>query len=276
MHVLVTGTSSGIGLSAAVALAADGHRVTASMRDPVRMVALLAAATAAGVELDVVPLDVTDPGSVAEALATAETGAGPVEVLVNNAGAATVGTLEQLSEDELAACMDLNFTGAVRMMQAVLPGMRERGAGRIINVTSVGGIVGQPFNDAYCAAKFALEGLSESLAPVARRFGVHVSVLEPGPVATEFVATAGSTIGSWAADPDDPYAELFGAYIGRTGDTFADAQTADDVARVIVDMVRDPAPAFRWQSSDGARAFVEPKLADPTGERIVGMTSDWI
>jgi NAD(P)-dependent dehydrogenase (short-subunit alcohol dehydrogenase family) len=276
MRALVTGTSSGIGLSAAVALAADGHHVVATMRDPSRQDALRAAAAAAGVEVDVVVLDVTDPASVAAAVAAVESAHGPVEVLVNNAGAATVGTLEQLSENDLAACLDVNLTGSVRMMKAVLPGMRTRGAGRIINVTSVGGIVGQPFNDAYCAAKFALEGLSESLAPVARRFGVHVSVLEPGPVATEFVATAGRTIGSWAADPEDPYAELFAAYIGRTGDTFADAQGPDEVASVIVDMVRDPAPAFRWQSSDGARAFVGPKLADPTGERIVGMTSDWI
>ncbi len=276
MIALVTGTSSGIGLHSSVALAGAGHTVIATMRDTSRAGGLRAAADAAGVDLHVAPLDVTDPGSVRDAFAAAEAAHGPVDVLVNNAGAATVGTLEQLTEDDLAACMDLNFTGAVRTMRAVIPAMRARGAGRIINVTSVGGVLGQPFNDAYCAAKFALEGLSESLAPVLRSFGVHLSVLEPGPVATEFVATAGATIGDWAADPDDPYASRFANYLGRTGQTFAGAQTGQEVARVVLAMVRDPRPAFRWLSSDAAAAFVAPKLADPTGEAVLGITGDWI
>lgn len=276
MIALVTGSSTGIGAATAVALAAEGHRVVATMRDPDKATGLLDAASALGVEVAVDQLDVTDDASVDGAVARTESDHGPVELLVNNAGAARVGTLEQLTPEELAACMDLNFTGAVRVMRAVLPGMRARGAGRIINVTSVGGILGQPFNDAYCAAKFALEGLSESLAPVMRTFGVHVSVLEPGPVATEFVATAGRTIGTAVLDPDDPYAELFGRYLGRTGDAFADAQTAEDVAAVVVAAVRDPAPRFRYLTSAAATGFVAPKLADLDGEAVLGITTTWV
>jgi len=276
MITLITGTSTGIGAAAAVALATDGHEVIATMRDTAKASALQEAAAAAGVTVTIDELDVTDDASVLASVERTEAAHGPIEVLINNAGAARVGTLEQVSDDELAACMDLNFTGAVRTMRAVIPGMRERGAGRIVNVTSVGGIVGQPFNDAYCAAKFALEGLSESLAPVLRTFGVHVSVLEPGPVATEFVATAGRTIGASLVDPDDPYAALFANYLSRTGATFEGAQTPQQVAEVLVAMVQDPAPRLRYLTSPEATAFVSPKLADPTGEVVVGMTSTWI
>jgi NAD(P)-dependent dehydrogenase (short-subunit alcohol dehydrogenase family) len=273
---LLTGTSSGIGLASSVALAANGHQVVATMRDPERAGPLREAADSAGVEVSVRALDVTDDAAVRRTVDEVLSDHGGIDLLVNNAGAATVGTLEQLSDAELAACLDLNFTGTARMLRAVLPSMRARGAGRIINVTSVGGIVGQPFNDAYCAAKFAVEGLSESLAPVLRRFGVHLSVLEPGPVATEFVATAGRTIGGWAGDPDDPYAELFANYLSRTGTTFAGAQTPEDVAAVVMAIASDPSPHFRYQSSDGASEFVAPKLADLNGESVVTTTSTWI
>ena len=276
MLALLTGTSSGIGLASSVALAARGHRVVATMRDPSRGDALREAAAAAGVEVTLAALDVTDDDAVRRVVEEVRAEHGAVDLLVNNAGAATVGTLEHLTDAELAACLDLNFTGTVRVMRAVVPDMRERGAGRIVNVTSVGGIVGQPFNDAYCAAKFAVEGLSESLAPVLRRFGVHLSVVEPGPVATEFVATAGRTVGGWVADPEDPYAELFASYLSRTGDTFAAAQTPEDVARVVVAIAEDPAPRFRYQTSDAATAFVAPKLADLDGEAVVSMTGHWI
>src|SRR5690349_7267807 len=114
MITLITGSSTGIGAAAAVALAADGHEVIATMRDTAKATTLRAAAAAAGVEVAIDELDVTDDASVGAALARAERDHGPIELLVNNAGAARVGTLEQVSADEIAACMDLNFTGAVR------------------------------------------------------------------------------------------------------------------------------------------------------------------
>src|SRR5262249_28996669 len=136
---------------------------------------------------------------------------GAVDVLVANAGVGALGTLEELSLDELRDAMEVNYFGVVRTTKAVLPGMRARGAGRLVAVSSVGGAFGQPFTDAYCAAKHAVEGLYESLQPVAARFGVHVSIVEPGPVATEFHRKSTRVARTSGVD-GDPYAELWDRY----------------------------------------------------------------
>src|SRR4051812_25313636 len=129
-------------------------------------------------------------------------------------GQGSVGTLEQLTLDDLRAQLDVNYLGVATLTRLVLPGMRVVGAGRVVTVTSVGGAVGQPFADAYCGAKFAVEGLMQSLAPVVARFGIDVSVVEPGAVASDFVANVDGvltphhepTVPTTAAD--DPYAEM--------------------------------------------------------------------
>merc|ERR1719336_82097 len=100
-----------------------------------------------------------------------------IDILINNAGYAQFGTLEQMEMDSFRAQFDTNFFGAVQLMKAVLPGMRERKRGHIINISGTSGVWGQPFLDAYCASKFALEGLVESMAPVYRQFGVHFSLI---------------------------------------------------------------------------------------------------
>lgn len=119
--------------------------------------------------------------------------------------------------------MDVNFYGVCRVTQAVIPQMRAARAGRIISVTSIGGLIGQPFNDAYCAAKFAVEGLMESLAPVLRRFGIHVSLIEPGPIHTEFVANVDPSVQALnqRVGPDDEYRPLIDAYRRATQEVFA-------------------------------------------------------
>src|SRR4051794_3436650 len=156
------------------------------MRDTARAGALQAAAKEASVSLDVRVLDVTDPASVEACL----TGLDQLDALVNNAGAGHVGTLEQESVQDVRAVMEVNFFGVLHVTKAALPLLRAS-KGRVLTVTSVGGVVGQPFNEAYCAAKFAVEGFMESLAPVAATTGVSVSVVEPGAVASEFVSNAG-------------------------------------------------------------------------------------
>src|SRR5947208_15214972 len=186
---LVTGTSSGIGLSTAVALARKDFTVVATMRNLGKAAALQACAKADGVALDVRQLDVQDEHSVDACVRDVLRDHGRIDVLVNNAGAGFLGTLEQTSFEDLRRTMDINFFGVWRVTRAVLPAMRTARSGRIITNTSIGGLIGQPFNDAYCAAKFAVEGLMESLAPVARRVGVWISLIEPGPVNTGFVAS---------------------------------------------------------------------------------------
>ena len=168
---LVTGTSSGVGLSAAVLLARAGFHVIATMRDLNKAEPLKARVSAAGVHLEVRQLDVQDQASIDACVGDILATYGAVDLLVNNAGVGFLGSIEQTSAEDLARLMDINFLGVWRMTQAVFPAMRERRAGRIITVTSIGGVIGQPFNDAYCAAKFAAEGLMESLAPTARKLG---------------------------------------------------------------------------------------------------------
>ncbi|WP_066038619.1 SDR family NAD(P)-dependent oxidoreductase [Herbiconiux solani] len=274
--LLVTGTSSGIGLSVAVAAAAAGWTTVATMRDTGRAQALRAAAEAAGVELDVLALDVTDTASVGAAVATVQERYGRLDALVNNAGAAMVGTLETLEVDDFRRAMEINFFGVVQLTRAVMPLLRASG-GRVVTVSSVGGIVGQPFNDAYCAAKFAVEGFLESLQPVARTVGVSVCVVEPGAVATEFVANAKIDPAEALAEAG-PYAPALGAYLERTRTAFdpANAQTPEQVARVIVELLDAEEPPFRVQTSESAGAFVGIKLADLDGSAVTGLTAGWV
>ncbi|MDR6864478.1 SDR family oxidoreductase [Phycicoccus sp. 3266] len=271
---LVTGTSSGMGLHTAIGLARAGLTVVATMRDTAKDADLRRAADEAGVEVDVRALDVTDAHQSVEAVAGVVADHGGVDVLVNNAGRGAVATLEQLSDEQLQAQLDVNYLGVARLTRLVLPGMRAAGRGRVVTVTSVGGAVGQPFADAYCGAKFAVEGLMQSLAPVAASFGVVVSVVEPGAVASEFTANVHRA--DAGAEDGDPYAGLLAAYLRRTAGAFDDAQTSQQAAEVIVEAATTHQPRFRWQTSAQAEQFVGLSLADLDGSRVVGTTSTWI
>ncbi|MEU9042893.1 MULTISPECIES: SDR family oxidoreductase [unclassified Kitasatospora] len=267
--VLITGTSSGIGLATAVTAARAGWHVIATMRDTARAGALLAAAEEAAVTVDVRALDVTDPASVAACLA----GLDRLDALVNNAGAGHVGTLEQESVEDVRAVMEVNFFGVLHVTKAALPLLRAS-RGRVLTVTSVGGVIGQPFNEAYCAAKFAVEGFMESLAPVAATTGVTVGVVEPGAVASEFVANVG--LPDDALEHAGPYAPALAAYLERTRGAFANAQTSQDVAARIVDQLTAERPAFRLLTSDAARAFAGTKLGDLDGSAVQALTGAWV
>lgn len=158
---VVTGTSSGMGPHAAVELAGRGLTVVSTMRDPGRSDRLHAAASEAGVDLDVRPLDVTDLAAADACMDEILSDHGRVDVLVNNAGQGSVGTAEQLSMDDVRAQLEVNYLGPANLTKAVLPGMREAGRGRIVTVSSVGGAIGQPFADAYRGSKFAIEGFMQ-------------------------------------------------------------------------------------------------------------------
>ncbi|MFE7752680.1 SDR family NAD(P)-dependent oxidoreductase [Streptomyces sp. NPDC057428] len=276
--VVITGTSSGIGLETAVRSARAGWRVVATMRDLGKADALRAAAASAGLteRIEVRRLDVTDPGSVAECLASVVADHGALHALVNNAGAGHVGTLEIDGVDAARQVMEVNFFGVLNATAAAMPYLRASG-GRVLAVTSVGGVVGQPFNEAYCAAKFAVEGYMESLAPVAATVGVRVTLVEPAAVASEFVANVGL--------PDDrrellermgPYAPALDAYLVRTAGAFEHAQSAADAAAAVVAALDSDEPPVRAQTSDAARTFITPKLADPDGSRVLAVTSTWV
>ncbi|MEV6681976.1 SDR family NAD(P)-dependent oxidoreductase [Streptomyces erythrochromogenes] len=275
--LIVTGTSSGIGLVVAVEAARTGWRTVATLRDTTRTDALLEAAAKAGVDLDIRQLDVTDETSVTTAVEGVVADYGRLDAVVNNAGAGHLGTLEKESIADIRRVMEVNFFGVLNVSKAAVPHLRASG-GRLITVTSVGGVIGQPFNEAYCAAKFAVEGYMESLAPVARTQGVTVSVIEPSTVATEFFNNVG-------IDPTDlegvirtaaPYSGPLRAYLARTADGLPHAQAAADAAAAVVDALTAPAPAFRIQTSDKARSFVRTKLADADGSAVQRMTDGWV
>lgn len=270
---LVTGASSGIGLATVVALAADGWRVVATARRPDRAPALndLIASES---RIQARPLDVTVPESVRDGVQAVLDELGGIDLLVNNAGAGHRGTLEQLSDDELRGSWELNFLGVARVTRAAIPGMRARGSGRIVTVTSSNGVIGMPFSDAYNASKFAVEGLMEGLAPVLATFGVFVSVLEPGPVRTAFLRNAGGRTGT--VDPSDPYADLLSRYNATMAGLLGRGETPEGVGEVIAAIARDPHPHLRYQSSPAATALAGRKLIDPTGDSVLAGTSAFL
>ncbi|MCI0158405.1 SDR family NAD(P)-dependent oxidoreductase [Leifsonia shinshuensis] len=271
--LLITGTSSGIGLASAVAAARAGFTVVATMRDLNRADALRDAADTAGVSLDLQPLDVTDPASVAACLSYVKATYGRLDALLNNAGAGHLGTIELESVDDVRAVMEVNFFGVVAMTKAALPLLRASG-GRVVSVSSVGGVVGQPFNEAYCAAKFAVEGFMESLTPVAATVGVRVTVIEPGAVTTEFVAN----VGGRRSVEGTPYDGALRAYLERTAAAFdpAAAQTPEGVADVIVEVLTSENPPARVQTSEAAQRFAGVKLADLDGAHVQAVTRHWV
>jgi NAD(P)-dependent dehydrogenase (short-subunit alcohol dehydrogenase family) len=166
--------------------------------------------------------------------------------------------------------MDVNFWGVLRMTKAVLPAMRTAKRGRIVTVTSMNGVIGMPFGDAYNAAKFAVEGLMEGLAPVMAAFGVHVSVIEPGPVRTAFLTNMGGHAGGPTGD--DPYAAMLARYNATMAGMAQDGETAEGVAAVILEAVSSAAPRLRYQSSPAASAMAGRKIIDVTGDSIVKAT----
>ena len=182
---LITGASSGFGLALAHAALAAGDQVVATARQPGALDALVGKAPdrAAAVRLDV-----TRPDEIVSAVAVALERFGRIDVLVNNAGYGTVGAVEELDIDELTTLHETMFLGPVRLTQAVLPEMRNRGSGAIVQISSMGGQLAPAGFGAYCSAKFALEAISEALAGEVGPLGIRVLIVEPGAFRTEFGA----------------------------------------------------------------------------------------
>jgi NAD(P)-dependent dehydrogenase (short-subunit alcohol dehydrogenase family) len=180
--VLISGASSGIGRATAELLAARGHRVFGGVRT------VTTARPLAGVE--VVSLDVRDEASVKSCVEEVKSRAGRIDVLINNAGVNLVGAVEETSISQAQVLFDTNVAGALRMIQAVLPGMRRQGSGLIVNISSILGLIPAPFMGVYASTKHAVEGLSESLDHEVRAFGVRVVLIEPPYIRTSLDASA--------------------------------------------------------------------------------------
>ena len=193
--ILITGCSKGIGYETALAFARAGHEVAATMRDPGRAPRLAEQAAREKLPITVIAMDVDKDASVTRGVATVTKALGPVDVLVNNAGIEHNGTVEELPLAAFRAVMETNYFGALRCIQAVIPGMRQRRRGCIINNTSVAGQIACTPLAPYTASKFALEALSEALAQEVSQFDIRVAIVQPGIIDTKMardVAIAGA------------------------------------------------------------------------------------
>jgi len=275
--VIVTGASSGIGLETAVLAATAGHRTVATVRDLTRTEDLRKAAADAGVAVDVLRLDVTDEESVSACVDTVVERYGGLDAVVNNAGRAnTFATIETCDLARYRADLDVNFFGVVTVTRAALPHLRAS-RGRVVTIGSTRGLIGQPFNEGYSAAKFAVEGFMESLAPTAARMGVRLVLVEPGPVlGSRFGANSGVTRESLLREAGDyaPVLEAYLDWVARGG--WPGAQSPREVARVVVDALDTADPDFRIMTSDWARDYAATKLVDPSGATVAAMTGSWL
>lgn len=242
---LVTGCSTGIGYATALRLARDGHHVVATMRDPASS-DLAAVAAADGLDVEIRPLDVTDRDAVDALVAELVRGDG-VDILVNNAGlGGGGGVVEETSMDEFREVMETNFFGAMQCTKAVLPSMRERGSGCIVNVTSQAGRFASPAMAPYCASKWALEAASESLSIEVAPFGVRVALIEPGAIMTAIWTKVDLT------PPTGVYAPKRNRLARFVMTELAEASSGDDVAVCISEAISTDQPRLRWLTGQGA------------------------
>src|SRR5215472_10432048 len=202
LSILVTGATSGIGRATALYLAARGHHVIATGRNEKALQTMKKEATG---HLDTLPLDVTDKASIAEAMKSVRRLAGGLDVLVNNAGFGILGPTELITEEDMRAQYETNVFGLMAVTRAALPMMRERGAGRIVNVSSLGGRFTLPLFGVYNSTKFAVESLSDALRIELAPFGIRVSLVEPGVIATNFTDRSMSGLAKYDT-PDSRYA----------------------------------------------------------------------
>jgi NAD(P)-dependent dehydrogenase (short-subunit alcohol dehydrogenase family) len=233
---LVTGTSSGIGLATAVALARAGHVVAATMRNLDRAGDLRQIAAKEQLAIDIEALDVDDDASVRSGFAAIAVRHGPIDILVNNAGIPGGGAIEETPIDVFRHVMETNYFGALRCIKEVLPGMRERRRGVIVNVTSVAGRTATAPMASYAASKWALEALSECLAQEMRAFNVRVAIVEPGVIATPIFGK-GQPLRA-----DSPY-----PHGRRLQALFAAALARPTPPSVVADVIRDIINGDSWQ-----------------------------
>lgn len=251
--VLVTGCSTGIGRTTATRLADKGHRVYASARDLNDISDL----TERGCRI--LHLDVTDEESMRTAVKVVEAEHGAVGALVNNAGYALEGVIEELAPDALRRQFETNVFGLVRLTQLVLPAMRERGRGRIVNVSSMGGRFTFPAGGAYHATKHAVEAISDALRFEVKPFGIDVSIIEPGLIRTEFGRTALSNMD----EPDlSPYASLNAAQRVQLHNAYEGAMAKlagagpSSVAKAIEHAITSDRPRTRYRITPSARVLI--------------------
>ena len=249
--VLVTGSSSGIGLATALHFGRLGDEVYAGVRNLSTATELAAAIEAEKLAIRPITLDVDDPASVTRAVGEVLARSGRVDVLVNNAGIGGGGPIEDVPVDWVKSLFETNYLGAIRMIQAILPGMRARRSGAIVNVSSIAGRLAIAGHGHYSAVKHALEAVSEALAQEVHAFGIRVALVEPGVVVTPIFTKA-----KRFADPGSPYAVHVHRLLLFYQMQMKTPSQPADVARVIHEAVTAKEPRLRYLVGDDAERLV--------------------
>ncbi len=262
---LVTGTSSGIGLATAVHFARQGYDVWAGVRDVGAATDLRAAIERERLPIRRLPLDVNDTGSVERAAAEALAAGGAVDVLVNNAGIGGGGPIEDVPVDFAQSMFETNYFGVIRVVRAVLPAMRQRRRGAIVNVSSIAGRVAIAGHGHYSAVKHALEAASEALAQEVQGFGIRVAIVEPGVVLTPIFQKARRF-----NDPTSPYADHVRRLLLFYQAQMKMASQPEDAARVIYEAATTTTPRLRWLVGEDARLLAAGRRRLTDEEYVAG------
>jgi NAD(P)-dependent dehydrogenase (short-subunit alcohol dehydrogenase family) len=259
--VLITGSSSGIGMATALSFGRAGHRVHATMRDLNRGAELRRIVDQEKLPVQLSVIDVDSDASVREGIAGVVRDSGPVDVLINNAGFAPIGSVEETPLSVFRSVMETNYFGVIRCLQAVLPAMRERRSGCIINVSSISGRIAMAPMTPYQATKFALEGLSEGLAQEVKPFNIRVAIVEPGIIDTP----AARLIADYRSRSQYPHEQRFAAL-------FVASLQSERPASLVGDKILEIVESGTWQ----LRHAVGPDAAPFLGYRQSFSDEQWI
>lgn len=261
--ICITGASSGIGLASALKFAQEGWTVYAGTRHLERDQELYRNVD----NLQFVELEVTQPDSIQRVIDQIDQERGTLDVLFCNAGFGYLRALGQAPFTDIERIFDTNVYGVMHTIRAALPLLRKTGYGHIVATSSVGGLIGQPMNEIYCASKFAVEGLLESLATYYKpQFNIDITLLEPGAIATEFNKTVLGHVADTGGILEDEYKPILDAYTGTFLKRNVEPQTAESVADVMWDLVQLETKPLRLRTSERAEEFVSRKVStDPTG-----------
>lgn len=245
----VTGSSTGIGRAIAVAAARRGDRVFATARHPESL-------SDAGPGIEPLALDVTDPASIDRAVSAALSAAGRIDVLVNNAGWGQMGTVEDIPMAQWRAEYDVNVFGLLAATKAVLPAMRERRSGYVVNIGSIAGRIAYPFGGAYCSSKFAVEAISDALRLELEPFGIRVVLIEPGAIRTRFNDRVEREVDPLVHDASSPYHDRYErAFVRFRKESSLGALPPEAVARVVLRAVDRRKPRARYLVTAPAKIF---------------------
>jgi NAD(P)-dependent dehydrogenase (short-subunit alcohol dehydrogenase family) len=255
---IVTGSSSGIGLETSVSLAQNGFLTYATMRNLDKSSIIKTAADNESLPIKVVQLNVADNRMINNAIQAIVSEAGRIDILVNNAGYGLVGAFEDLSiDDEIKNQYETNVFGLMRVTQAVLPIMRRQKSGIIVNVSSGAGLFGYPGGSAYVSTKFAVEGLSESMAYELEPFGIKVVLIEPGFIKTNFANAM--VLAKKAQDPSSPYSEMMQRIQANSNEMAKNASSVDVVSKAILEAVTSKSPNLRYLVGKDVEAWAANK-----------------